>query len=168
MLSNRSTLNTGLLTILLYARSQIAPSSLIGSPIAPLSNARKIRLLRLLRRASGVSAQRAIAEPVRRQHCAMPTVSSVERLSATRVQRPAPLQSTGQRWRLANEACIVDLLDKKVRDVGARDEPRAPVARIDSTRYAPVPCPSLRMVSRTIVQSSRLRRMIHSCASLSS
>ena len=30
-----------------------------------------------------------------------------------------------------NEACIVDLLDKKVRYVGAKDEPRAPVARID-------------------------------------
>src|SRR5215469_1514173 len=56
--------------------------------------------------------------------------SSIERLSATRVQRSAPLQSTGQRWRLVNEACIVDLLDKKVRDVGARDEAGAPVACI--------------------------------------
>ena len=54
MLSHRSTQITGLLTILLYARSQIAPSSLIGSPIAPLSNARKMRLLRLLRRASAI------------------------------------------------------------------------------------------------------------------
>src|SRR6516162_3746554 len=40
------------------------------------------------------------------------------------------LQSTGQRWCLVNEACIVDLLDKKVRDVGARDEAGAPVACI--------------------------------------
>src|SRR6516162_1683138 len=40
------------------------------------------------------------------------------------------LQSTGQRWCLVNEACIVDLLDKKIRDVGARDEAGAPVACI--------------------------------------
>ena len=39
--------------------------------------------------------------------------------------------SADQRWRFVNEACIVDLLDKKVRYVGARDEPGAPVARID-------------------------------------
>ena len=86
---------------------------------------------------------------------------------STRVQRSAPLQSTGQRWRLVNEACIVDLLDKKVRDVGARDEARAPVACIHKHAYAPVRRPSVRIVGRTIVQSSRLRRMIHSCASLS-
>ncbi len=30
-----------------------------------------------------------------------------------------------------NEAGIVDLLDKKIRHVGARDESRAPVPRID-------------------------------------
>jgi hypothetical protein len=47
MLSHRSIQTTGLLTILLYARSQIAPSSLIGSPIALLLEAGKIRLLRL-------------------------------------------------------------------------------------------------------------------------
>ena len=51
-------------------------------------------------------------------------------LLKTRVQRSAPLQSTDQRWRLVNEACIVDLLDKKVRDVGARDEVGAPVASV--------------------------------------
>ena len=39
--------------------------------------------------------------------------------------------SADQRWRFVNEACIIDLLDKKVRYVCARDEPRAPVARID-------------------------------------
>ena len=78
----------------------------------------------------------------------MPTVSSVERLSATRVQRSAPLQSTGQRWRLVNEACIVDLLDKKVRDVGARDEAGAPVACIH--KHAIRPCaPPVGQDSRT-------------------
>jgi hypothetical protein len=43
-------------------------------------------------------------------------------LSATRLQRSALLRSPDQGWRLVNEACIVDLFDKKVRHVGARDE----------------------------------------------
>jgi hypothetical protein len=36
-----------------------------------------------------------------------------------------------------------------------------------STRYAPVRGPVVRTDGRTIVQSRRLRRIIHSCASLS-
>ena len=36
-----------------------------------------------------------------------------------------------------------------------------------STRYAPVRCPVVGTVGRAIVQSRLLRRMIHSCASLS-
>jgi hypothetical protein len=42
-----------------------------------------------------------------------------------------PWRSACQHWRLVNEALIVDLPDKKVRHVGARDEPGAPIARID-------------------------------------
>ena len=41
------------------------------------------------------------------------------------------LRSACQHWRFANEAFIADLLNKKVRHVGARDEPKAPVARIE-------------------------------------
>jgi hypothetical protein len=46
--------------------------------------------------------------------------SSIERLFVTRVQRSAPLQSTGEHWRPVNEACIVDLLDKSPRRRRAR------------------------------------------------
>jgi hypothetical protein len=42
-----------------------------------------------------------------------------------------PWRSACQHWRPVNQAFIVDLPDKKVRLVGARDEPGAPVARID-------------------------------------
>src|SRR6476646_4513953 len=45
--------------------------------------------------------------------------------------------SAGQHWRLANKACIVDLPDEKIRHVGARDGPRAPVARIDQDAVRP-------------------------------
>jgi hypothetical protein len=48
-----------------------------------------------------------------------------------KLQRFELPRSAGQRWRLVNKACIVDLLDKKVRHVGARDEPGAPVAWVD-------------------------------------
>jgi hypothetical protein len=56
--------------------------------------------------------------------------SSIARLSAT-LKRSAFLRSADQRWRLVNEACIVHLLDKKVRHVAARDKAGAPVTRID-------------------------------------
>jgi hypothetical protein len=47
------------------------------------------------------------------------------------LKRSALLPSADQRWCLMNKVCIVDLFDKKVRHVGARDEAGAPVARID-------------------------------------
>ena len=43
--------------------------------------------------------------------------------------------SAGQHWR--NEGCISDLSDEKVRHVGTRDGPRAPVARIDQDAVRP-------------------------------
>jgi len=46
-------------------------------------------------------------------------------------------RSACYRWRFANEAFIVDLPDKKVRHVGARYEPRAPVAPIDQHAVRP-------------------------------
>src|SRR6476646_5131296 len=45
----------------------------------------------------------------------------------------------GERRRLAQKARVVDLLDQEVRHVGARDEPRGPVARIDQDMIAPRP-----------------------------
>jgi hypothetical protein len=48
------------------------------------------------------------------------------------------LRSACQRWGLVKKACIIDLLDKEVRDVSARDKPRAPVARID--KHVICPC----------------------------
>jgi hypothetical protein len=50
------------------------------------------------------------------------------RYGARRFSVSALFPSTGQRWRLVNEACIVDLFDKEVCDVRARDEAGSPVA----------------------------------------
>jgi hypothetical protein len=63
----------------------------------------------------------------RRADCAVRTAAAPF-LPLTRLQRSG---SADERGRLVNEACIVDLLDKEVRHVGARDEPGAPVARVD-------------------------------------
>ena len=51
--------------------------------------------------------------------------------------RPDPCGKPRQHWRFVNKACIVDLLHKKIRHVGTRDEPGAPVARIDQHAIRP-------------------------------